>query len=416
MLFPDEPKKNIPTNEDNQFINPGPEDTIYGPGIESQTTRLMAAILRSEGYRAEAIDADAETLALGLKHTGGGECIPYPNVLGAMLNVMEREGVVPEHTIFFLASACGPCRFGQYSKHAMTVFAKRGWQGVRMFSPCMENSYAGLGTETRKRFWHAVVIADTLRKLEHRVRPYEENKGETDAVLARTRQTMERIFAQKDISPAKQALAKCVDALSKIPRTTATKPLIGVVGEIYIRNNPFLNGELCTRIEELGGEVWLTPTGEFVLYSTQLESLLLQEQQLGIKGIFKKIGQWLETHAFFERVERMYAKIADPLLHDRQEHPISEVIERGCTHLPWQFEGEAILTLGRAELFAKKDNVDAIVNVSPMFCMPGTLTSGIFRSMEDELGIPIVCNFYDGSGDPNASLIPVMHYLREKTR
>jgi len=83
-----------------------------------------------------------------------------------------------------------------------------------------------------------------------------------------------------------------------------------------------------------------------------------------------------------------------------------------CRQKLWKYK-----KLGHVEgLRCHKDQADAIVNVSPMFCMPCTLTSGIFRSMEDELGIPIVCNFYDGSGDSNASLVPVMHYLREKNR
>ena len=50
-----------------------------------------------------------------------------------------------------------------------------------------------------------------------------------------------------------------------------------------------------------------------------------------------------------------------------------------------------------------------------MFCMPGTITTSIFPKLERDLGVPMICNFYDGSGDPNQSLVPVMHYLCEAT-
>jgi hypothetical protein len=32
------------------------------------------------------------------------------------------------------------------------------------------------------------------------------------------------------------------------------------------------------------------------------------------------------------------------------------------------------------------------------------------------LGVPIISNFYDGSGNPNQSLVPVMHYATEPRR
>jgi predicted nucleotide-binding protein (sugar kinase/HSP70/actin superfamily) len=87
------------------------------------------------------------------------------------------------------------------------------------------------------------------------------------------------------------------------------------------------------------------------------------------------------------------------------------VIAEGARHMPWQFQGEAVLTLGRAALFVTRDGARAVVNASPMFCMPGTVTTSVFPKLEAELGVPVICNFYDGSGDPNQSLVPVMHYL-----
>jgi hypothetical protein len=46
--------------------------------------------------------------------------------------------------------------------------------------------------------------------------------------------------------------------------------------------------------------------------------------------------------------------------------------------------------------------------------MPGTITTSIFSRMEEEVGKPIVCLFYDGSGNPNQELVPHLHYLRER--
>ncbi|MBN2712009.1 MAG: hypothetical protein JXR97_06180, partial [Planctomycetes bacterium] len=220
-------------------------------------------------------------------------------------------------------------------------------------------------------------------------------------------------FESADMGRVANTFAGATDAISKIRKTDEKKPLVGVVGEIYVRSDPFINSNLCRRIEELGGEAWLAPISEWILYTNHLKGLICQEQDKGFTAILKKVQQWLETNLFFEKVEHMYAEISSPVLHDRHEHPIAEVMELGMKYLPWQFEGEAVLTLGRAELFVKKDGAKAIVNASPMFCMPGTLTTGIFPKLEQDLNVPVICNFYDGSGDPNQALVPVMHYLCE---
>jgi predicted nucleotide-binding protein (sugar kinase/HSP70/actin superfamily) len=65
-------------------------------------------------------------------------------------------------------------------------------------------------------------------------------------------------------------------------------------------------------------------------------------------------------------------------------------------------------------MFKELNGASAVVNASPMFCMPGTVTTSIFPEIEKDYDFPVLCNFYDGSGDPNQSLVPCMHYLCEK--
>ena len=120
-------------------------------------------------------------------------------------------------------------------------------------------------------------------------------------------------------------------------------------------------------------------------------------------------GKWLKTPLIMRGYNSQKERVA--IIHGMMEEFNKMLIEVGEKYLPKQFEGEAILTLGRAELFIKKNGAKAIVNASPMFCMPGTITSSIFPKLEQDLGVPVICNFYDGSGDPNSSLIPCMHYL-----
>ena len=402
--------------EESRISGPGDGKVMYVPPMEPWGARFFAAAFRHAGYDARALSEDAASLALGLKHTAGGECVPCPSTIGALLAAMERDEVDPDRVIFFMPTACGPCRFGQYAKLNRLVFARKGWDRVRIMSPSAENAYEGLDRGARILLYHAMVLADVMRKLTHRIRPYEIEKGATERIVEDHTRRLETALAAGDKAGAAALVRSAAGELAALPRDSSPRPLVGVVGEIYVRCDPFLNNNLCRRIEELGGEAWLAPIGEWIFYTNHLRHLLLKEQARGLDAIAKRARVWLETRLFFNRIERAYYRRAAPVLDDRHEHPIDLVMAEGMKYLPWQFEGEAILTLGRAALFVRRDGARAVVNASPMFCMPGTITTSIFPRLEKDLGVPVICNFYDGSGDPNQSLTPVMHYVTDSFR
>lgn len=390
---------------------------LFVPPMEPFASRLAAAVFRSTGFDARVIEETPQTLAIGLRHTGGGECAPCPSTIGALIHAMQQSQCPPEKAVFFMPTACGPCRFGQYARLDSMIFDRLGWGAIRLLSPAAENAYAGLKPSVRFRLWHALVMADVFRKIAMRLRPYEKEPGATDRVVDQWFDRVTQAFAaNQSLRSIARLLKAAVSEARQIPVSTRPKPLVGVVGEIYVRCNPFLNNDLCRRIEELGGEVMLAPISEWVLYTNALRGIALRAKGRGLRNLAKRLGNLVERRWLFEYWEHRYYRLANPILHDRHEPPINDVIAEGALHLPWQFAGESILTLGRAALFVKRDGVRAIVNASPMFCMPGTITTSIFPKLERELKVPIICNFYDGSGDANQSLVPVMHYLCRETK
>lgn len=386
------------------------------PPMEPYCARLTTAVFRSIGYNAHVLPENDATLAIGLKHTAGGECVPCPTTVGALIGWIEAHKADPKDVIFFMPTACGPCRFGQYAKLDTIILEKLGWGGVQILSPTAENAYGGIPIQARKRMWHSMVMGDIMRKLACRVRPYEAVRGETDTVIEKWMQRLEEEFAKEDISGVDALVREAVAEVKAIRQTGEVRPLVGIVGEIYVRCDPFINNNLIRCIEELGGEAWLSPLSEWVLYTGHMRGVMADEERTGVGRWIEKAWAWAEKSLLLEKVEHHYTELADPVLHDRREPDVKEVMKEGETFLPWQYQGEAILTLGRAALFVTRDGARAVVNASPMFCMPGTITTSIFPELEKELGVPVVCNFYDGSGDPNKSLVPVMHYLVEEAR
>ena len=400
--------------EEKRLIEDKEGKVLFVPNMEPYCVKIMHSVFASIGYDARILEENDETLALGFKHTSGGECIPCPITTGALIKAMNECDLPPEKVALFMPTACGPCRFGQYVKLNEIIFKKKGWDNIQILSPSAENAYEGMPNKARINLWKALLLGDIFRKISCKIRPYEINKGETDKVIEKHMDRISEYFRQLEVPKTTEMLKEAVQEIKKIKLKNEKRPLVGIVGEIYVRSDSFINNNLIRKIEELGGEAWLAPFSEWIFYTVEVQNLLAKQDGITPKNIIERAKTWLETNFVFEKWEKEFYKAASPILDDRHEWDLADVLEEGLKFVPWQFEGEAVLTLGRASLFVKRDGAQAIVNASPMFCMPGTVTTSIFPVMEKELKVPIICNFYDGSGDPNKTLAPVMHYLTDQ--
>jgi predicted nucleotide-binding protein (sugar kinase/HSP70/actin superfamily) len=152
-------------------------------------------------------------------------------------------------------------------------------------------------------------------------------------------------------------------------------------------------------IERCGGEAWLTPISEWVLYTSWFEEYFTR---LNGRNMLKKFLVKVQNDFLFNKVHRFEEFFRD-ILSDRFEPPIENVLREGMRHFPIHFEGEAILTAGRAIEFLK-GGADLVVNCAPFGCMPGNITASIFEALRGEYAAPVVTLFYDGESDVNRTV------------
>jgi predicted CoA-substrate-specific enzyme activase len=384
---------------------------VFIPPMDPIGARLFAANFRGFGFESEVLVENAETLALGLKNTLGGECVPCPTTAGAFLSALSREGIPAERAAFFMPTACGPCRFGQYATLDRLILERQGQGEVLILSPSAVNAYQGLPADLRRQIWDCILLADILHKVEMATRPFEAEPGAVDHEVDRAVSELERELERggRDL-PA--VLRRVLPRIAARRGSLPDRPRIGVVGEIYVRSDPFINGALVRELERLGGQAHLSSLAEWVMYTDYL-------RREGIGAERPSISDRLKAplrERFFSAREEIYYRIARPFLGGRAEPPVERIIEAGLPYVPLEFQGEAILTIGRAVLFLRDEACEMVVNASPTFCMPGTVTAAIFPKLEKELGAPVVSLFYDGSGDPNRVLVPHLHYLVQRHR
>jgi predicted nucleotide-binding protein (sugar kinase/HSP70/actin superfamily) len=232
------------------------------------------------------------------------------------------------------------------------------------------------------------------------VRPYEVTSGDTDQTLEQWSRAAERCLeAGGDL---KEALRRAGEDFIRIPTRDERRPIVGVVGEIYIRNNVFSNEELVREIEEAGAESWVTPLTEWLLFtaSEDVHRLLTLPKSFGEVVTHGK--RFIRSY-WMRSVAHAFMKAMGSVIADRREPPVEDTVAAGKRYLPFNIGGEAILSLGRSVEFAHQ-GAAMVINASPFSCMAGTVCAALFAKMEKELQIPIVNLFYDGRGDENARL------------
>ncbi|MFB0517976.1 MAG: hypothetical protein ACETWC_01695 [Acidobacteriota bacterium] len=382
--------------------------TLYIPRMTYGGAKAFAAATRSVGINGQlSPESSKRTLELAKHYTSGDECYPQQVTLGEFLQVMRSKDFAPGKTAFFMPTAGGPCRFGQYATYMKRLLRDFGYQEAIVVSPASDNSYDELGKEAGAELmrtgWRALVSADILRKMMLRTRPYELHKGDTDQVYEESLNSICRVLEREGVKH-NERLAQLVDAMTEargkfrsIPaRYDKSRPLIGVVGEIFCRLNRFSNDELIRIIEEQGGEAWLSDVSEWIWYTNwdQIKNIIRKGKKVSLEMLGARLKNYIQ-----KRDEHALLKPFHEDLRGYEEaENIEVVLNYSERYLPPRGSlGEMVLSTGKA-IYVYEKGADGIVDISPFTCMNGITCEAIYPNLSrDHDGIPIRIFYFDGT-------------------
>jgi predicted nucleotide-binding protein (sugar kinase/HSP70/actin superfamily) len=372
----------------------------YGSG------RAFAAGFRSLGVDADITPpSDHRTKELGARYTSGDECYPAKVTVGDFMRVLEAPGTDPSKTVLFMPTADGPCRFGQYAPYLKNILEANGYGSTEVLSPTSNNGYAGLGSLAKpflRTGWRMLVAADILQKMLLKYRPHERNKGDTDAVFEECLDDLCGTVEKTPFKPAVQLRAvrgvmeRCLVRFHSIAaQRDRAVPLIGVVGEIFCRLHTFSNENLVRRLEEYGGEAWISDLTEWIWYTNaeQFRKLKLKGKLYSIESV----GAWVRNKVQKHDEHVILAPFKDEIV-GYEEPSTQEVLEAARPYLPQDGAlGEMVLNIGKAICLARK-GVDGIIDISPFTCMNGIVCEAIYPRVSRDLGgMPIRTFYFDGT-------------------
>ena len=246
------------------------------------SARAFAAAFRAVGLDAEPTPpSDHRTRELGARYTSGDECYPAKVTVGDFMKVLEQPGMpIPSRArVFFMPTAEGPCRFGQYSPYLRHVLDANGYRDTSGAVALQQQRATAAWATWRGPFmrtgWRALLAADILQKLLLPIPPSRTGiRRRPSAVYEACLDDVCRTVETTPVKPAvqlaalRESLVRARDRFRAIPgRRDRSTPLIGIVGEIFCRLNTFSNENLIRRLEEYGAEAWLSDIVEWIWYT-----------------------------------------------------------------------------------------------------------------------------------------------------
>ncbi len=398
------------------------------PEMARRANYLVAGALRSFGINARVIDT-YKGMDLGKAFTSGKECYPCQVTTGDILHFLNKEkerladDFHAENYTILMPTSEGPCRFGMYDKYQRIILDSfPELKAVNFGSPNAFSAYALDGmieedkkTDVRMVGYFSIVVADVLDRLLWRVRPYEKEPGIADVFIEKSMHEMAACF---EAYGAKKDLDKILDKLEEIVQqgkalidpNIPPKPLIGIVGEIYLRSHVQSNQDVIRVLEKYGAEVVNASIAEWFNYTTYDRvreagkglKLSLKQFRLGkAMNYLKRIFSYEIELRFQQRKQDQIYKRAKRIIDLAGDHRIGHLEKVLNKEDLYSFEvgTETCLSIPGIMEYVH-EGYNGVINVYPFTCMPGTATSAIVRPIMNRMKVPYLDTPYDDTFQP----------------
>lgn len=402
----------------------------------NESARILAATMQAYGINAEVLPRSPDSgLNLARKAISEDVCVPALFTTEDMLHRASQPDFDPTNEAFFQGNSEGPCRFGMYSMLQRRIFDKMGMEDVDIVTLGSISEHGGLGTMFALLAWDSFVVHDLLFKMMLRTRPYERSRGDSEAIFEQYIQRLVRmmpahrerlesnklavVMNTRHLPEYEELLRRAQEDFARIPIRDERRPLVGVVGEFYVRLDSLANQDILKKLEAQGAETWLAPATEFFGYVNYLGRVLSRDRLKDCGWSKDELKEYV-TRCVNVRLatkdEHALYHASTPFLEDYYDIGPGEVISEGSKYVDYNFGGEAICSMGKSEDFAKR-GLAGVVSVIPFNCMPGNTVTALSQALRRRHNnIPFLNLDYDGFIDSSrdAKIVNFMWQVKER--
>jgi len=312
-----------------------------------------------------------KSLEAGVRHSPEFACFPLKLNIGDFVGALDQgaEAIV-------MAGGIGPCRLGHYAQVEAQVLKDLGYSAEMVVLEPPRGRFPQLWDKIRYltghrpvgrvigalRFgWEKLKALDELDKVLALGRPAEAVRGSAAAAHRRAVASVCQAASIAGTRKAARAGAEDIALTAGASSGSVTlgpprsRPLrVGVVGEVFMIQEPFANQEVERRLGEMGVET------RRALY----------------------LSDWVRMH------------LLPPPVGLGARRRVRRIREAARPYLRHFVGGEGLDSVGEAVLH-ESELYDGVIHIAPFTCMPEIVAASLLPEVSRDLGIPVLSLFLD---------------------
>ena len=251
------------------------ENTILLPATMDAHFPLLKYMFWSKGFCVVPLtgDNEFEIRSEGMKYANHDICYPFILMTGQVVLALKTGQYDPKKTFILMPTAGDACRGACYIGLMRQALKRAGYGEVRVLTinvRHVENDISlKINYDTAIRGLFGLYYGDLLMMLANQVRPYEVNKGETDALHEKWIRVLSKdLCFGKNLSlrKMKQNFDRIATSFEQIEKRSEKRKTVGIVGEFYVKYCALGNWDIIHYLEENGCEAFVNGASWYALY------------------------------------------------------------------------------------------------------------------------------------------------------
>lgn len=251
------------------------ENTILIPATLDNHFPLLKYMFWSKGYAVIPLDEsdEFEIRQEGLKYSNHDICYPFVLMAGQVVRALRSGKYDPKKTFILMPTAGDACRGACYLGLMRMSLDKSHFEDVRVMTinvrHVRDDIQLKINIDTAIRGLFGLFYGDILMLIANQVRPYEVNKGETDALykewIDRLSEDL-KLGKNLTLGKMKKNFRKIAESFSKIKRDGKKRTVVGVVAEFYVKYCGLGNWDIVRYLEDNNAEAHVNGVSWYMLY------------------------------------------------------------------------------------------------------------------------------------------------------
>ncbi|MGL4853810.1 MAG: acyl-CoA dehydratase activase-related protein, partial [Lentisphaeria bacterium] len=246
--------------------------TLLIPEMSPYHFEMIRGVLEHQGYKAQILESfDTSCKEAGLKHVNNEMCYPALLSIGQIVSHLKSGKYDVDKVAVMMSQTGGGCRASNYIVFLRQALEAEGLSQVPVVSfnaHGMDKQSIPLNFQLVRQLIFGVLYGDLLMKLVVHISSYEKVPGEGERFRKRW---LERLYRSLYNGETKASFQNNVHVMVQEFVNTdlyeRSKPRVGIVGEVYVKYQPFANSDLINLLIKEGAEPIVPNLYNFFLYN-----------------------------------------------------------------------------------------------------------------------------------------------------